>query len=46
MFTGKEEDFHVRTKEVENCVSGVSPSVRGALSFAVESQDVDTAELL
>ena len=43
MFTGKEEDFHVWTKEVENYVSGVSSSVRGALSFTVESQDVVAA---
>ena len=39
----KEEDFHVWAKKVENFVSGVFPNVRGALSFAVESQDVVTA---
>ena len=30
-------------KKVENYVSGVFPNVRGALSFAVESQDAVTA---
>ena len=39
VFSGKEEDFHVCAKKVENCVSGVFPNVPGALSFAVESQD-------
>ena len=43
MFSGKEDDFFVRAKKVENHVSGVFPNVRGALSFAVESQDVVTA---
>ena len=37
------EDFYVWAKKVENYVSGVFPNVRGALSFAVESQDVVTA---
>ena len=31
------------TKKVENYVSGVFPNVRGALTFAAESQDVVTA---
>ena len=31
------------TKKVENYVSGVFPNVRGALAFAVESQDAVTA---
>ena len=43
MFSGREEDFHVWTKKIENCVSGVFPNVRGALAFAAESQDVVTA---
>ena len=43
VFSGKEEDFHVCAKKVENYVSGVFPTVRAALSFAVESQDVVTA---
>ena len=43
MFSGKEDDFFVRAKTVENYVSGVFPNVRGALSFAMESQDVVTA---
>ena len=43
VFSGKEEDFHVWAKNVENCVLGVFPNVRGALSFAVQSQDVVTA---
>ena len=43
VFSGKEEDFHVCAKKVENYVSGVFPNVRGSLSFAVESQDVVTA---
>ena len=42
MFSGREEDFYVWTKKVENCVSGVFPNVRGALTFAAESQDVVT----
>ena len=41
--SGIEEDFYVWAKKVENCVSGVSPNVRGALTFAVESQDAVTA---
>ena len=36
-------EFNVWAKKVENNVSGVVPNVRGALSFAVESQDVVTA---
>ena len=43
MFPGREEDFYVWTKKVENYVSGVFPNVRGALAFAAESQDVVTA---
>ena len=37
------EDFYVWVKKVENYVSGAFPNVRGALAFAVESQDVITA---
>ena len=43
VFSGREEDFYVWTKKVENYLSGVFPNVRGALSFAAESQDVVTA---
>ena len=43
VFSGREEDFSVWAKKVENYVSGVFPNVRGALSFAVESQDAITA---
>ena len=43
IFSGREEDFHVWTKKIENYVSGVFPNVRGALAFAAESQDVVTA---
>ena len=43
VFSGREEDFYVWTKKVENYVSGVFPNVRGALVFAAESQDVVTA---
>ena len=43
VFSGREEDFYVWTNKVENFVSGVFPKVRGALAFAVESQDVVTA---
>ena len=43
LFSGKEEHFYVWTKKVENYVSGVFPNVRGALAFAVESQDVVTS---
>ena len=43
VFSGKEEHFYVWTKEVENYVSGVFPNVRGALTFAVESQVLVTA---
>ena len=43
VFSGREEDFHVWAKKVENHVSGVFPNVRGALSFAVKSQDAVTA---
>ena len=39
VFSGREEDFYVWAKKVENYVSGVFPNVRGALTFAVESQD-------
>ena len=38
MFSGREEDFYVWAKEVENCVSGVFPNVRGALTFAERSK--------
>ena len=40
VFSGKEEDFYVWTKKDENYVSAVFPNMRGALSFAVESQDL------
>ena len=43
VFSGREEHFYVWTKNVENYVSGVFPNVRGALTFAAESQDVVTA---
>ena len=43
VFLGREEDFHVWAKKVENYVSGVFPNVRGALAFAAASQDVVTA---
>ena len=43
MFSGREEDFYVWAKKVENYVSGAFPNVRRALSFAVESQDAVTA---
>ena len=43
VISGKEEDFYVWTKKVENYVSAVLPNVRGALTFAAESQDVVTA---
>ena len=43
VFSGREEHFYVWTKKVDNHVSGVFPDVRGALAFAAESQDVDTA---
>ena len=43
MFSGREEDFYQWAKKVENNVSGVFPNVRGALSFAVESQNAVTA---
>ena len=42
VFSGREEDFYVWTKKVENYVSGF-PKVRGALAFAAESQDAVTA---
>ena len=38
VFSGREEHSYVWTKNVENCVSGVFPNVRGALTFAAESQ--------
>ena len=44
VFSGREEHFYVWTKKVENYVSGVFPNVRGALTFATESQDAVTAE--
>ena len=40
---GTEEHFYVWTKKVENYVSGVFPNVRGALTFAAESQEVVTS---
>ena len=43
VFSGREEHFYMWTKKVENYVSGVFPNVRGALTFAAESQDVVTA---
>ena len=43
VFSGREEDFCVWAKKVENHVSGGFPNVRGALTFAVESQDAVTA---
>ena len=43
VFSGREEHFYVWTKKVENYVSGVFPNLRGALTFAAESQDVVTA---
>ena len=43
VFSGREEDFYVWAKKVENYVSGVFPNVRGALTFAAGSQDVVTA---
>ena len=43
VFSGREEDFYVSTKKIENYVSVVFPNVRGALAFAAESQDVVTA---
>ena len=42
-FSGREEDFCVWAKKVENYVSGVFPNVRGAPAFAAESQDAVTA---
>ena len=43
VFSGREEDFYVWTKKVENYVSGAFPTVRGALAFAAEPQDAVTA---
>ena len=43
VFSGRTEDFYVWAKKVEKHVSGVFPNVRGALTFAVESQDAVTA---
>ena len=43
VFLGREEDFNVWSKKVENYVSGEFSNVRGALTFAVESQDAVTA---
>ena len=43
VFSGREEDFYVWAKKVENHVSGVFPDVHGALTFAVESKDAVTA---
>ena len=43
VFSGREAYFFMWTKKVENYVSGVFPNVRGALTFAADSQDVVTA---
>ena len=43
VFSGREEDFYVWAKKVENYVSGVFQNLRGALAFAAESQDAVTA---
>ena len=43
VFSSREEHAYMWTKKVENHVSGVFPNVRGALTFAAESQDVVTA---
>ena len=43
VFSGREEDFCVWAKKVENYVSGVFPNVRGALAFAAKAQDAVTA---
>ena len=43
VLSSREEHFYVWAKKVENYVSGVFPNVRGALTFAAESQDVVTA---
>ena len=43
VFSGREEHFYVWTKKVENYVSGVFANVRGAFTFAAESQEVVTA---
>ena len=43
MFSGKEEHFYVWTIKIENNMSGVFPNVRGALTFAAESQEVITS---
>ena len=37
------KNTYVWTKKFENNVSGVFPNVRGALAFAIESQDVVTS---
>ena len=42
-FSGNDDGFCVWAKKVENSVSGMFPNARGALPFAVESQDVVTA---
>ena len=43
VFSGREEHFYMWTKKVENYVPGVFPNVRGALTFAADSQDVVAA---
>ena len=43
MFSGKEEHFYVWTIKIESDMSGVFPNVRGALTFAAESQEVITS---
>ena len=44
VFSGREEETSTcGPRKVENYVSGVFPNVRGALTFAVESQDAVTA---
>ena len=46
VLSGKDEDFYVWCKKVENYVSGVFKNVRGALAIASESQDVVTAAIV
>ena len=43
VFSGREEDFYVWAKKVENYVSGLFPNVHGALALAAVPQDVVTA---
>ena len=46
MFSGREEDFYVWTKKIENYVFGVFSNVRGALTFAAESQQQQQLRLV